>query len=177
MPRRKCFVSYHHADQQEVDQFVRTFDHTHDAFIARGLGQEMSQDIIDSMDTDYVMRRIRELYIGDASVTLVMIGRCTWARRYVDWEIQASLRSSEQVLPNGLLGIKLPSFSGNPFPERFNKNLRHGDQPDCYARHMLYPTSAVDLWANIEAAYQRRFTHAGLIQNPRDRFSYNRPCL
>jgi hypothetical protein len=64
--RRKCFISYHHADQREVDQFVRGFDHEHDTFIARGLGQEMSQDIIDSNDTDYVMRRIRELFLKDS---------------------------------------------------------------------------------------------------------------
>ncbi|MDR0479523.1 MAG: TIR domain-containing protein, partial [Burkholderiaceae bacterium] len=61
--RRKCFISYHHADQIEVDKFVKEFDHKRDLFISRGLGTEMSQDIIDSTDTDYVMRRIRELYL------------------------------------------------------------------------------------------------------------------
>ena len=174
--RRKCFISYHHADQDEVDAFIRTFDHLHDAFIARGLGQEMEKDIIDSTDTDYVMRRIREVYIRDASVTLIMIGRCTWARRYVDWELQASLRQTDQTLPNGLLGIKLPSFANSYFPERFNKNLRHEGQTDCYARHMQYPTSADALWNAIEEAYQRRTTHRHLIVNPRDRFGYNRDC-
>lgn len=44
--RHRCFISYHHVDQDEVDEFIRTFDHDRDAFIARGLGQEMSQDII-----------------------------------------------------------------------------------------------------------------------------------
>lgn len=108
--RRKCFISYHHTDQAWVDAFIKTFDDTHDLFIARGLGQAMAQDVIDSTDTDYVMRRIRELYIKDSSVTLVMLGRCTWARRYVDWEIQASLRVPQNGLPNGLLGIKLPTY-------------------------------------------------------------------
>jgi len=80
--------------------------------------------IIDSTDSDYVMRRIRELYIGDSTVTLVMLGKCTWARRYVDWEIQASLRAPQDGLPNGLLGIKLPTYpEGTGFPERFNRNL------------------------------------------------------
>ena len=109
--RRKCFISYHHDDQDEVDTFIRTFDHEKDAFISRGLGHEMSQDIIDSNDTDYVMRRIRELFLKGSSVTLILLGRCTWARRYVDWEIQASLRSGTTVTPNGLLGIKLRSYA------------------------------------------------------------------
>jgi len=72
--RRKCFISYHHADQEEVDKFVRTFDHERNIFISL-LGKEMSQDIIDSTDTDYVMRRIRERYLSDSTVTIVMLGK------------------------------------------------------------------------------------------------------
>jgi hypothetical protein len=174
--RRKCFISYHHADQDEVDQFIRHFDHEQDAFISRGLGQEMSQDIIDSTDTDYVMRRIRELYLRGSSVTLVMIGRCTWARRYLDWEIQASLRRGENTTPNGLLGIKLPSYNGSGYPNRLNLNLKQPGQTDCYARSIDYPTNTQQLVASIEAAFQRRTTHAHLINNPRERMSYNRQC-
>jgi hypothetical protein len=179
--RRKCFISYHHADQAWVDHFVNTFDHSRDLFVARGLGQTMAQDIIDSADTDYVMRRIRQLYVSDSSVTLVMLGKCTWARRYVDWELQASLRAPQNGLPNGLLAIKLPTFPENGFfPDRLNRNLLSPERKaaglDCFARWMTYPQSADELWAAIEAAFQRRTTHVHLIDNPRDRFSNNRQC-
>lgn len=179
--RRKCFISYHHADQAEVDQFVRDFDHNNNCFISRGLGQEMSQDIIDSTDTDYVMRRIRERFLRDSTVTIVMLGECTWARRYVDWEIQASLRRGESTVPNGLLGVKLPSYPdpGGSFPQRFNSNLMTDENKKkggCYARHMTYPSSVQALVDAIEAAHQRRTTHAQYIVNPREKFSYNRQC-
>ena len=173
--RRKCFISYHHADQDAVNQFVRDFDHAHNTLIARGLGEEMPGDIIQSTNPDYVMRRIRENFLGDSTVTIVLMGQCTWARRYVDWELQASLRRGDNSTPNGLLGIKLPSFGG--FPPRFNENLS-SDWPavDCYARHMEYPSSTAALVSEIEAAFERRTTHAHLIKNPRDRMSYNRQC-
>lgn len=177
--RHKCFISYHHDDQDEVDDFVRTFDHDRDAFIARGLGEEMAEDIIDSDDTLYVMQRIRELYLRDSTVTLVMMGKCTWARRYVDWEIQASLRSGRTVTPNGLLGIKLPSYPkrGGTFPNRLNLNLKQSDdQKDCYARWMEYPGRSDTLANAIDAAFGRRTTHTTWIENPRDRFKYNRQC-
>lgn len=176
--RRKCFISYHHADQDEVSEFVRVFDHQLNAFISRGLGREMSTDIINSNNTDYVMSRIRHLYLGDSTVTIVLLGRCTWARRYVDWEIQSSLRQGVTTIPNGLLAIKLPSFSADdPFPERLNANLKQNDaQEDCYARWMNYPRNAADLVQGIEAAYQRRYTHRNWIVNSRDRMSYNRQC-
>lgn len=173
--RRKCFISYHHADQAAVNQFVRDFDHTHDCFIARGLGEEMPGDVINSTNTDYVMAKIRERFLADSTVTIVLMGKCTWARRYVDWEIQSSLRCGPMTTPNGILGIKLPTFTS--FPERFKSNLS-SDWPkkDCYARHMEYPTTIADLTAAIEAAYQRRATHAQLIVNPRERMSNNRTC-
>lgn len=177
--RHKCFISYHHDNQDEVDQFVATFDHDRDVFIARGLGQEMAQDIIDSDNTSYVMQRIRELYLIDSTVTIVLMGKCTWARRYVDWEIQASLRHGQTVTANGLLGIKLPShpMRNGQFPNRLNANLKQSDdQEDCYARWIEYPTRSDTLANAIDAAFSRRTTHENWINNPRDRFLYNRSC-
>jgi hypothetical protein len=173
--RHKCFISYHHADQTAVDKFVRDFDHGANCFIARGLGKEMAGDIVDSTDVDYVMGRIRNLYLSDSTVTIVLMGACTWARRYVDWEIQSSLRQGEVTVPNGLLGIKLPSFSS--FPERFRANLSD-DWPavDCYARHITYPKTVEELVTAIERAHERRATHRKYIVNPRERMGYNRNC-
>jgi len=146
-------------------------------FIARALGTGMNDDIINSTDTNYVMRRIRDLYMGDSTVTIVLIGKCTWARRYVDWEIQASLRRGETVKPNGLLGIRLPSYDKNGYPDRFNKNLKQNDtQEDCYARVKNYPKSKDTLVSWIDDAYHARKKRKNLIVNPRNRFIRNRTC-
>lgn len=173
MPRRKCFISYHHADDGAVRRFVETFDHAHDVFIVRRLG-EMPEDIVDSSNSDYVMSRIRQNYIQDSTVTIVLAGQCTWARRYVDWEIQASLRSGETLSPNGLLGIKLPTFT--QWPERFNLNLKQAGQADSYAGFIEYPQTLKQLESAIEWAFARRSTHRQYIRNPRERFTYNRQC-
>jgi hypothetical protein len=172
--RRKCFISYHHADQAYVDVFINHFDHNHDIFIARQLGS-MPDDIIQSTDADYVMGRIRADYVKDSTVTIVVAGKCTWARRYVDWEIQASLRAGQTVTPNGLLGIKLPTFTN--WPERFNSNLLQGTQHDCYGRWLTWGNSTAEALTNgVEAAFTRRTTHRELITNPRNRMGYNRAC-
>jgi hypothetical protein len=52
--RHKCFVSFHHADQDEVKTFIETFE---DAFIPRVLGVSDEDDFINSTDTDYIMER------------------------------------------------------------------------------------------------------------------------
>ena len=38
--RHKAFISYHHADQEEVDEFIKTFDQDRDVFIARAVGSD-----------------------------------------------------------------------------------------------------------------------------------------
>ena len=178
MIRHKVFISYHHDDQDEVDDFVQTFDDERDVFIRRGLGIGMADDIINSNDTDYVMRRIRELYLSDSTVTIVLMGRCTWARRYVDWELQSSLRNGKTVTPNGLLGVKLPSFTKNiSSPKRLTLNLKQDDsQEDCYARWIDYPARKDTLSNAIHGAFLARTTRDHLIVNPRERFKYNRQC-
>ena len=161
----KCFISYHAADKVAVDDFCKKFSVT---FIRRGV--KMEDDIIDSDNTDYVMRRIRELYLQDSTVTLVLIGKCTWARRFVDWEVQASLRQPQDGYPNGLLAVQLWD-SYTALPSRVKLNVDSG-----YAKFYKYPSSSVGLSKLIDEAWDARFDKYQLIQNPRDRFSNNRQC-
>lgn len=175
--RHKVFISYHHEDQTEVDNFINTFDTENDVFIARGLGLDMADDIINSEDPDYVMQRIRELYLKDSTVTIVLIGKCTWARRYVDWEIQSSLRQGESTTPNGLLGIVLPSVGDKPkAPNRLDLNLPAEKGSESYAKWYWYPESTESLAKWIDSAFEARTSLAHLIKNPRDRFKYNKSC-
>lgn len=176
--RHKTFISYHHDDEREVGAFIRRFDQDRDVFITRGLGAGMPGDVVNSTNTEYVMRRIREEFMGDATVTLVLVGKCTWARRYVDWEIQASLRCGQFATPKGLLGIVLPSAGGSPrAPERLERNLQGQFGGEGYANWYWYPQNDNDLANWIEYAFQARATRASLIQNPQERFAYNRQCL
>jgi len=174
---RKVFISYHHADQSEADDFVKTFDEKKQVFISRALGTEMDPTIIDSGDPEYVMRRIRELYLKDSTVTIILIGKCTWARRFVDWELQASLRHGDKTTPNGVLGIVLPSAGKTPTaPDRLKVNLKGKDVDEGYARWHWYTSSATDLGTWIEDAFGARTSRARLIENPVERFKFNKQC-
>ena len=92
MPTRRVFVTYHHADQAEVMRFIDRFASAFHEMRAIGVSDE--DEFIDSSDTDYVLRRIREKYVKGTSATIALLGTCTWARRYVDWEIAATLRNN-----------------------------------------------------------------------------------
>jgi Thoeris protein ThsB, TIR-like domain len=98
--RHKCFVSFHHDDETEVEKFIEDFE---EIFIPRVLGVSDEDDFIDSDDTGYVMDQIREKYLTDSTVTIVLVGKCSWARRYVDWEVYSTLRNDKKNRRSGLL--------------------------------------------------------------------------
>jgi len=172
--RHKCFVSYHHADEDEVETFIDSFE---SVFIPRVLGiSDEDVDLIDSTDTDYVMDQIREKYLTDSTVTVVLVGKCTWARRYVDWEVYSSLRNDKLNRRSGLVAITLPSianFSDRALPPRVDDNV-NGD--DGYARWKKYPASEGSLRSMVEEAFQARSSKAGVIVNTRARKINNSSC-
>jgi hypothetical protein len=163
--KHRCFISYDNVDQESVDKFCDKFE---GSFIRRGIAMEQAK--IDSDDLNYVMRRIRELYLLDSTVTIVLIGKCTWARKFVDWEIQASLRQSQNGLPNGLVAIQLME-SFTKLPERVKLNVASG-----YSKFYKYPSNTKAISEIIEEAFDARIFSADNINNPRDRYSNNKSC-
>lgn len=170
--RRNVFISHYKGDRNEVDDFISSYSNV---FIPKVLGAYDNDDFIDSTNTDYVMQQIRERYLGDSTVTIVLIGQCTHSRRYVDWEIKSSLRQG-QYTPNGLIGIVLPSQGTSAhLPPRFKENWVRGES-QCYARYRSYPSSASELSEWIEDAYQARSSRSHLIVNNQDMMKYNKKC-
>lgn len=173
--RHKCFVSYHAADTEEAADFVESFE---TVFIPRAIGvEEGDGSIIDSEDVDYIRDVIREDYLRDSTVTIVLVGRCTWARKFVDWEIYASLRDTKYSSKNGLLGLLLPSAEDAvpQTPERLSANTPT-DGSEAYGRYFYYPKSESSLRSSIEDAFQARTARAHLIDNSKALRKRNSPC-
>ena len=98
--RPRVFVSYHHElDQWYYDQLSTILHDTYEMITDRSLDQD-----IDSRDAEYVMRRIREEFITGTSCTIVLCGAETGQRKFVDWEIKATLDKE-----HALVGVALPS--------------------------------------------------------------------
>lgn len=169
---RKVFISHFKADRNEVDRFINDF---RDAFIPKVLGANDNDEFIGSSDTDYVMRRIREKYLDDSTVTIILLGSCTHSRRYIDWEIKSSLQQGTQ-LPNGLMAIVLPSQNNTAhLPPRLEANWNQ-EHNNCYARYWSYPSSTEQLRLWIEDAHQSRINRASLIDNSQPMMGYNSRC-
>lgn len=94
----KTFISYHHANEQELK----------DDIITRGSGENFVNksvkdgDINTNLSEETIMRTIRNDFLEDSTVVVVLIGEETANRPFVNSEIQAALWGEE---PTGLLGV------------------------------------------------------------------------
>lgn len=153
----KVFVSYHHNnDQYYREHFERLFSTYTGVFISKSV---QIGEIKPYLFPDTVRQKIRDEYLRDSTVTVVLIGTETWQRKHVDWEISSSIRQTMHSSRSGLMGIILPthpSFGTNTYhtettPPRFVKNQMCG-YADIYDWSMN--ASSVARW--IEIAYQPR---------------------
>ena len=76
---------------------------------------------IESENEDYIMRRIREDYLADSTVTIFLIGlhssenMGSYEQRFIKRELQASLYNGEGNTRNGILGVVLPQMYNNVY--------------------------------------------------------------
>ena len=155
-PRRRVFISYHHGgDRYYYDEFSGLFADRYEVIQDNSVDRQ-----IDSDNTEYVIRKIREDYIAGTSCTIVLCGAQTPWRKFVDWEIKATLDRQ-----HGLIGINLPT---NPLttnntctvPDRLYDNIQSG-----YALWVQWKSLATDtncLPRQIEFANTKS---VGLIEN------------
>lgn len=159
---RRVFLSFHQADEFEATVFCKRYAQYFVDIRTLGISDEGEEYAgrIESGDSDYVMRQIRERKIAGTSCTIVLIGKCTWARRYVDWEIAATLRNNANDPRGGLIAVQLPSAADNGFatlPDRLAINIARESGVDIgYARFYAPPPSDGTIADWVDAAVARR---------------------
>ena len=174
--RHKVFISYHHDEDQECkNRFVKMMgNNIIDGSVDVGA-------IVDSnLHLDEVRRRIRDDFIADAAVTIVLIGRCTWKRKHVDWEIGSSLSDTKNKSRCGLLGILLPNhpdsdkeeYDPHLIPPRLADNCKGDDPYACIYRWSGSPNEVNRVHRWIHQAFQRR--DGTPPNNSREQFGRNR---
>jgi hypothetical protein len=115
--RHKIFISYHHdEDQKYADILASRYE---DAIIDKSLYGDFGH-----LKNDTILNKIRKEHLRDSTVTVVLVGLHTYGRKWVDWEIYASLRPYADRTRNGLLGVYLPDHSRKHF--RLTDNILTG---------------------------------------------------
>ncbi|MFD1000036.1 TIR domain-containing protein [Ohtaekwangia kribbensis] len=116
--RKHLFISHHHKDDADVSKFI-------------GLMQEKGYDIRNSsirvkpenqerIDkkrvSDDVIRRLLRMKISWAGTTVVLIGKETHEREWVNWELEQSAKQGKRIV-----GVFLSGGSNADIPKAFEE--------------------------------------------------------
>lgn len=167
MTKHKLFISYYHKDDEEYrNMFEELFE---DLFINKSV---KLGDIEEDLSEEYIKRLIREKYISDTSVVVVLIGKNTYCRKHVDWEISAGLLNNA-----GLMALALPShssykkdtYSKEDVPGRLADNLKSK-----YASFYDWTENRDNIVKWVEKAFKRKSEMKDCKDNSRKQMKRNR---
>ncbi|MCL2598606.1 MAG: TIR domain-containing protein [Firmicutes bacterium] len=106
--RHRVFISYHHSiDQKYKDWLVRQ-NQTHNLFENLSVNEKGIDDA--GLSAEQVRRIIRDDYMQEATVLVVLCGQETKNRKHIDWEIHTAMYDSEVNPQMGIVVVNLPTI-------------------------------------------------------------------
>ena len=102
--KHKVFISYHHDRDQEYKEKLVELGEQHDIFVDRSVD---TGDISEELSDEQIRVKIRDDYLQDSTVTIVLVGAETKNRKHVDWEIHSSMYDGKVNKKSGILVVNL----------------------------------------------------------------------
>lgn len=115
---RNCFISFK-TENEYYKKYIQ--DHLDVDIIDKSLNEP-----IQSYDEDYVLRKIREDYLSDSTVTIHLIGNRSsenlgsHEQRFIKRELQASLYHRHGNTKSGILGVVLPEMNASIYKGKYD---------------------------------------------------------
>ena len=140
----KVFISHHHANDQYYKNDLVEFGEKNRIFVDRSVD---TGDIGDDLSDESIRKKIRDEYLRDSTVTIVLVGTETKRRKHIDGEIHSSMYDGAVNKRSGVLVINLPTI-GSECVE-----AAHGE-----LEKTLYPD--ITSWSSFNRAeYERRYPY------------------
>ena len=142
----KVFISYHHEnDQWAKDELIKLND-KYKVFEDKSVD---TGDIDDALPDETIRVKIRDEYLRDSTVTILLVGEKTKYRKHIDWELYSSMRDSMINKKSGILVLMLPNVDCGYF------TIGHGEDE----KALLYPD--VHRWIRLteRTEYENRYSY------------------
>ncbi|MFM2590990.1 TIR domain-containing protein [Vibrio sp. TBV020] len=136
MNKHKVFISYHHHNDQQYKETLLEINKTYGIFIDASVD---TGDIDSNLSDQSIRTKIRDDYLKDSTVTILLVGTDTKYRKHVDWELYSSMYDGQVNKKSGILVVMLPSTNCDNF------RAAHGDKE----KELLYPH--IGSWISIDS--------------------------
>lgn len=114
IPRHKVFISYYHQDDQYYKNRLISMKEVNQNGVSQSIFDDYSvhEDEIDDtgLSSEQIRRIIRDEYIKNATVLILLCGKNTKRRKHIDWEIHAAMFHTENNPRMGIVVINLPTI-------------------------------------------------------------------
>ena len=101
----KVFISYHHANDQWYKDNLVSMGKYQKIFIDQSVD---TGDISDNLSDPAIREKIRDEYLRDSTVTIVLVGQETKRRKHVDWEVYSSMIDGKINKKSGISPLTYP---------------------------------------------------------------------
>ena len=171
--QHKVFVSHYYTNEQYYrERFEDLFSDVYGIIVSESVKMGDFDDT--EFSTERIHQHIRDKFLRDSTVTVVLVGANTWQQKSVDWEISSSLRQTEYNTRSGLFGILLPTYSRltskhydpHTIPPRLYDNVACG-----FSKIYTWNEEPYTVQSWIHYAFKRRTEI--LPDNSRDPFKNN----
>lgn len=139
----RVFISYYHHDDQVYKNDLVKWAEEHEVFVD---GSVDIGDIPDDWDDQKIRETIRDEYLKDTSVTILLVGPNTRHRKHVDWELYSSMYDGKVNKKSGIVVVMLPETKCN---------VCH--IPYANEKAQIYPE--ITNWVSVDSRseYERRY--------------------
>lgn len=113
--RHRVFISYyHHDDQRYKDYLIKMQEFNIETMQMQSIFEDFSvheNEIDDAgLSSEQIRCIIRDEYIKDATVLILLCGENTKKRKHIDWELHAAMYDSPANRQMGIIVINLPTI-------------------------------------------------------------------
>lgn len=140
------FISYHHASDQAYKAALILANQKMPIFID---GSVDTGDIPNYLDDQAIREKIRDEYLKESTITLLLVGTETKNRKHVDWELYSSMFDGKKNKKSGILVVSLPSTHCE------YHTAAHGDDE----KRRVYPS--ITSWTSVDSRteYEKRYPY------------------
>lgn len=141
----RSFICYHHENDQEYKNHLAWMAQYYGCFEDGSVG--VGDIVDDDRDSQAIRRLIRDEYLGDTEVTILLCGTDTRHRKHVDWELKSSMIDGSENARSGILVIDLPTTTASSWHTAFD-----------HEKATIYP-DYTGSWVSVttRAEYERRY--------------------
>lgn len=126
--KHKVFISYHHANDQDYKESLLAWNIATGGNIFINVSVDTG-DIDTNLSDNVIRQKIRDEYLRDSTVTILLVGTETKHRKHIDWEIFSSMFDGQVNKKSGILIIQLPCTNCVTY------TVAHGEEE----KAILYP--------------------------------------